>query len=65
MSHFHAEFNLFNASAEGLKPGADGGLTFPFMAVDGATSPVMSFSRQACPGKRFDGCAGHFWHPGY
>lgn len=49
MGHFYAEFALFNAPAEGPQTDAGGGLTFPFVAVDGATSSIMFFSRQESP----------------
>lgn len=58
MGHFCAEFNLFSVSAKGPKAGSEG-LTFLFMAVDGAPSSAMSLSRQACS-QIFDGSAGHF-----
>lgn len=60
MSHFYAEFSSFNASTKGPKRDAGAGLTFPFTTVDGATSSVMSISRQGSPEKRFNGRAGHF-----
>lgn len=59
MGNLYAEFKLFSVSAKGPKTDGSEGLTFLFIAVDGAPSSAMSLSRQASP-QIFDGSAGQF-----
>lgn len=63
MEHFYAEFTLFNAPAEEPKTDAGGGLTFPFMAVDGATSSIMFFSSWESPEKELCSSFLQKFHP--